>query len=341
VDSLAPRRLPDLFVDRPVLVCGRHRVTDGALTLRVQAVAADGQRWEQEVAASVAPAAMLHSMWGRARVRDLEDEYAAGQSRDSQALMAQIVAVSLESHVLSRFTAYVAVDKSDVVNPGGKPLEVVQPVELPRGWSTGGLLGTVACMASVAGAPPARFLSRMRETSNDTLCQLSLSDLYDAKTSRIRESELTAGGKPPRLSGARQALGLLLAEWQDGQPQALQRILDLILNTLIQSGSESLSAERFKYRVRVQFQSQGKVTDHILLPTECWDGFLDAVRQAAGITPSSAQAPQTGTIRFPVGQQEATFRVTITPSKRGEQVLIEVEASALPANPRKRTRFWA
>ena len=98
-------------------------------------------------------------MWGRAKVRDLEDEYAAGQSRDAKALMERIVRVSLESHVLSRFTAYVAVDKSDVVNPGGRPLEVVQPVEFPDGWA-----GTARVWARFlhppVGRPPC-FLMRL------------------------------------------------------------------------------------------------------------------------------------------------------------------------------------
>src|SRR5262249_42740408 len=46
----------------------------------------------------------------------------------------QIVAVSLRHTVLSRFTAFVAVDRTRSVDAGGPPLPVTQPVELPRGW---------------------------------------------------------------------------------------------------------------------------------------------------------------------------------------------------------------
>ena len=46
----------------------------------------------------------------------------------------EIVKVSLESHVLSRFTAYVAVDRSEVVNRGGRQQQIIQPVEPPDGW---------------------------------------------------------------------------------------------------------------------------------------------------------------------------------------------------------------
>jgi len=49
-------------------------------------------------------------------------------------LAQQIVLVSLASHVLSRFTGYVAVDRSEVVNRGGQQHHITQPVEVPAGW---------------------------------------------------------------------------------------------------------------------------------------------------------------------------------------------------------------
>ena len=59
--------------------------------------------------------------------------YAAGDgNRDG--LERAIVEFSLRFHVLSRFTAYVAVDRSQAVNPGGALHQVVQPVEMPEGW---------------------------------------------------------------------------------------------------------------------------------------------------------------------------------------------------------------
>ena len=59
--------------------------------------------------------------------------YAASDTRDPNALEKQIVEVSLSTNVLSRFTAYVAVDRSEVVNKGGQQERVVQPVEAPDG----------------------------------------------------------------------------------------------------------------------------------------------------------------------------------------------------------------
>jgi hypothetical protein len=133
-DSLAPSRLPDLFADRPVTVFGRFIGDPSAIRLRVQGVDASGRPWQQEVGVCPRPAAALASLWGRARVRELEDRYAARDVSDPEALAKQIVQVSLASHVLSRFTAYVAVDRSEVVNRGGEQHRVIQPVEMPAGW---------------------------------------------------------------------------------------------------------------------------------------------------------------------------------------------------------------
>ena len=135
-DTTAPARLPDLFPDRPVTIYARHKSAAGVLRVRVRAIDASGKPWQQELAAQPGPADTLASLWGRARIRDLEDRYAAGDVHDAKALANDIVAVSLKSHVLSRFTAYVAVDRSEVVNEEGTPLQVVQPVEVPDGWAS-------------------------------------------------------------------------------------------------------------------------------------------------------------------------------------------------------------
>jgi Ca-activated chloride channel family protein len=84
------------------------------------------------VVAAAQPDRAVRTCWARARVRDLEDRYAAGPG--DTALADQITAVSLRHGVLSRFTAFVAVDRTRHAVGGGRPLPAVQPVELPSGW---------------------------------------------------------------------------------------------------------------------------------------------------------------------------------------------------------------
>lgn len=148
-DGLAPSRLPDLFSGSPVTIYGRFQGSATGFGLRVEATDAAGHPWGSTLVACPRPAASLLNLWGRVKVRELEDRYAAGSASDPQALAAQIVQVSLESRVLSRFTAYVAVDRSEVVNQGGEQQKILQPVEVPAGWAEPETV--VACCMS---APP-------------------------------------------------------------------------------------------------------------------------------------------------------------------------------------------
>jgi Ca-activated chloride channel family protein len=162
-DSLVPSRMPDVYVDRPVTIFGRHSATSGVLRMHVTGVDAAGRPWRQEVCGEATTAEWLTNLWGRARVRELEDRYASGADAGNKQLSKQIVAVSLEARVLSRFTAYVAVDRSQVVNAGGKPREILQPVELPAGWEQPAIDACVSFLPS-AGAMPASPMRSRRVT---------------------------------------------------------------------------------------------------------------------------------------------------------------------------------
>ncbi len=72
-------------------------------------------------------------MWGRTRIRELEDSFILGGNRDHH-LRDEIVRCSLECNVLSRFTAYVVVDHTERVSDGRLPHTLFQPAELPEGW---------------------------------------------------------------------------------------------------------------------------------------------------------------------------------------------------------------
>ncbi|OBF94382.1 hypothetical protein A5791_00635 [Mycobacterium sp. 852002-51163_SCH5372311] len=152
--SVTPNRPPDAFAGVPCVISGRYRCTKSrpAATLRVEGATQDGP-FSAALPARVAPNAVaVQKIWARAVVRDLEDEYASG--RGDEYLTERIVAHSVRFGVLSRFTAFVAVDpqRTDV-----EPLvEVLQPVETPYGW-VGLAAAPVMAGASYSrsGPPPA------------------------------------------------------------------------------------------------------------------------------------------------------------------------------------------
>jgi Ca-activated chloride channel family protein len=127
VHDLAPARLPDLFAGAPIVISGRC-AGDGAV--EVVGRLADGTDWQTTVSAVPSENAGLPAIWARARIRDLEDSYVVSSQAEIER---EIVAVSLRHSVLSRFTAFVAVDER-VVNEDGVSHRVTQPVETPYGW---------------------------------------------------------------------------------------------------------------------------------------------------------------------------------------------------------------
>ncbi|WP_440097744.1 VIT domain-containing protein [Streptosporangium sp. H16] len=136
----------------PLTVLGRYRGTAaGALTVR--GLGPDGSPWERRVTASTVDNPAVRAIWARARLRALEDRYAAGD----RSLEAEIVETSLKYGVLCRFTAFVAVD-TRVVAEGGPAHRVIQPVEPPSGWESpvaaAPMMMTSMAFESAAPSPP-------------------------------------------------------------------------------------------------------------------------------------------------------------------------------------------
>jgi Ca-activated chloride channel family protein len=149
-DTLVPDRQLDLFTGAPLCILGRYRGNPGAIFL--QARDDTGQPWCQTVKAVVSNQSSIASMWARGQVRQLEDRFVIGQVDRAQ-LEKRIVTTSLRHGVLCRFTAFVAVDRDEVVNAGRLVHQVTQPVEVPAGW-VGAAPGMVA-PAPMAPAPTA------------------------------------------------------------------------------------------------------------------------------------------------------------------------------------------
>jgi len=127
-DTFSPTPLPDLYAGVPAVVYGRFVGSAGG-DVRVSG----SGEFQAKITASPSDNKSLGALWARARVRDLEDRYVTGGRAATAELEQQIVATSLRHGVLSRFTAFVAVDQR-VVNEGGSTRTVTQPVDTPSGW---------------------------------------------------------------------------------------------------------------------------------------------------------------------------------------------------------------
>jgi len=150
-DTRSPHRPPGIYPGVPLVVTGRYEGA-AAGTLTVTGRMRDDREFTATVPVQRRDEPAVTAQWARARLRDLEDRYDAGEHD----LEPQIVTTSLRFGVLCRFTAYVAVD-SRVVNEGGETRRVIQPVELPSGWDApgGARLNTLMVGSATPLPPPA------------------------------------------------------------------------------------------------------------------------------------------------------------------------------------------
>jgi Ca-activated chloride channel family protein len=130
-NTIAPHRA-DVYAGAPVVMLGRYRgaaPADASIELEGTSFG-DPLKLTISRAPAGAGATWLAASWARAEIRELEDRYATGRTH----VEPEIITISKRFAVLSRFTAYLAIDRSEVANKGGKLRQVVQPVEEPAGW---------------------------------------------------------------------------------------------------------------------------------------------------------------------------------------------------------------
>ena len=124
-----PNPLPDLYKGEPVLLSARTSVATGTLNI---VGTLKGQPWEVRLpldAAEDRPG--VGKLWARNKIAALEAERYANHEADPDK---EILAVSLEHHLVSRLTSLVAVDVTPA-RPHGEPLSQRDvPLNLPEGW---------------------------------------------------------------------------------------------------------------------------------------------------------------------------------------------------------------
>lgn len=129
-EDLAPGRVPDLFAGRAATVF--LRVKKGK-SLIVTGKTPDGKSFEETVKPRSIELPAIAHLWARTRVTDLEDRFRL-QTDEQDEIRKEIIALAVEHTLLTRFTSFVVVDESEIVNKGGEGHKVVQPVHLPARW---------------------------------------------------------------------------------------------------------------------------------------------------------------------------------------------------------------
>lgn len=186
--SLASATGLDVHEGIPLVAHARRSATATA-PVTVRARRRDGTPWAAVLTPTDGPTA-ARSLWGRARLRDLEDRYEA-HGGDTQPM----VDLSLATGVLCRFTAFVAESPAGPVGADGAPSTVVQPVSFPSGWAPDALLAPMPPVGVTAAAPMAYLAA---PAPADDLCYSLGPDEGPLGTRTASRWQGPERGTPPR-----------------------------------------------------------------------------------------------------------------------------------------------
>jgi Ca-activated chloride channel family protein len=133
VYDVEPRRIPDLFASRPIVVFGKWRgAARGSIEI---SGTTGGGAYQTSIAVTAANAdprhAALRHLWARTRIAELSDP---GPSVPSEQRVAEITSLGLTYGLLTRYTSFVAVHEIVRCATEGAD-DVDQPLPLPAGVS--------------------------------------------------------------------------------------------------------------------------------------------------------------------------------------------------------------
>jgi Ca-activated chloride channel family protein len=156
VSDVYPKRIPDLFSAKPVIISGRY-TGKGRASIRLKG-RMSGRDVVREIPVELPETEGRHdvlaTLWARTRIDDLMSQDMEGiQAGHARADVREpITQLGLEYRLMTQFTSFVAVEEMTVTD-GGQPRRVDVPVEMPEGVSYSGVFGTEESVSVNAPAP--------------------------------------------------------------------------------------------------------------------------------------------------------------------------------------------
>ena len=142
VEDVYPSRMPDLFGGQTINLIAKYTSPARGTFYVTGRIGSRRVRYPVRVALPERETAhaALAPTWARAKIADLSSQQLAADGGDRGGFERAITEVAMRYHLVSQYTAFVAVDESRIVSDG-RPLRIMQPVELPEGVSYQGIFG--------------------------------------------------------------------------------------------------------------------------------------------------------------------------------------------------------
>jgi Ca-activated chloride channel family protein len=238
-DLPAPSRPPDLFAGR---ASTSFFVGQSLKSVRVQGKFADGAAFSAIVNAEEIDLPAIGHLWARSRVAELEDRFRLGED-----VKQEIIDLSIKHMLLTRFTAFVVVDESEIVNEKGTRRTIVQPVEMPDRWELGNkTLGTLA-LRRLPSMTEVSSLYRKAVAYDSSLISQSFGSVYgvppndslsDAASKPVSKPQRAAIEKTiAALAKALKDAGARLSAGEVPDPEPIEQARQALLQALGKSGA--------------------------------------------------------------------------------------------------------
>ncbi len=177
VSDVYPKRIPDLFSAKPVIVAGRYDGPAHGL-IRLEGKMS-GRPFERTISVDLPGHEpghdVLATLWARRKVDDLMTGDWTGIQRGNPRpdIRNAITRLGIEHRLVTQFTSFVAVEET-IVTDGGEARRIEVPVEMPDGVSYEGVFGgNEVKMATIAGSGGGSMAPTMfhRRPSEDALAE--------------------------------------------------------------------------------------------------------------------------------------------------------------------------
>src|ERR1043165_2913186 len=144
VTDVYPKRIPDLFSAKPVVVCGRfNQGARGTIKLKGKVA---GREYVREIPVELPDAEARHdvlaTLWARTKIDEMMSrDYTGTQYGVPRAdVKEEVTQLGMDYRLMTQFTSFVAVEEMTITD-GGQPRRVDVPVEMPEGVSHDGVFG--------------------------------------------------------------------------------------------------------------------------------------------------------------------------------------------------------
>ncbi|MFA6211195.1 MAG: VIT domain-containing protein [Candidatus Obscuribacterales bacterium] len=151
--TCAPAKTIDLFEGRPVSIHFQCTPDKLPANIEVEGRLAGGGKYKEKISLATTDNSALPQLYAKARISELEDLMRDAGARDGRVHEREIVELSVAHCLLTRFTAFLAIDHSDIANTSGAVRKQVQPVESPAQWKELAASGWGAAPAAMPMLP--------------------------------------------------------------------------------------------------------------------------------------------------------------------------------------------